>query len=748
MIYRLVQFLVRYRVVVIVAAAIALAAGGIFSGGVAGKLTSAGFEDPNSESRTAAEVLAHDFGRGDSNVLLLVTVRAGVDVDDPAVAAEGLALTREFAGEPGVVDVASYWSQRAAPLASVDRTQALVLGRIVGEPDDVATRIEQLTASYTRSDARFDIAVGGAAAIAAQLRDTTEADHIRAEAIAFPILLLLLLLVFRSVVAALLPLMVGAIAVVGALVILKLLTGVTDVAVYALNLTAGLGLGLAIDYSLFIVSRFREELAAGRAVNEAVVRTVRTAGRTVAFSGVTVAISLSALLIFPQVFLRSFAYSGIAVTAVAMVGAVVVLPALLAIFGHRVDALGIPGTRRRRPASAAGGGGWHRFAMAVMRRPIPIATGVTAVLLLLGAPFLNVEFGGIDSRVLPAGNQARVVSDEIRKNFAAREHAATTVVVPDIGDPVAGTTRIDAYAGELSAVPGVARVDAVTGSYIGGSRVAANPAAANHIDVEGTWLAVIPAVEPTSPQARSMVSDLRAVRAPFHGVLIGGPSAEFADSQQTLLQRLPVAIGIIAVVTFVLLFLMFGSLFVPTKAILLNLLSLTAMFGAMVWVFQDGHLSGLLDFTATGALDTTIPILMFCLAFGVSMDYEVFLLSRIKEEYDRTGDNAAAVASGLARTGGIVTAAAALLATVLFIVATSGITLIKLFGIGLMLAVIMDATLIRSCLVPAIMKLAGRVNWWLPRPLRRLHRRIEFSEAPDEDKSGKDNRRKGSYVEA
>ncbi|MGH3916818.1 MAG: MMPL family transporter [Pseudonocardiaceae bacterium] len=719
----LARFLVRRRVLVVSVAIVVLVLGGLFGSGVASSLTSGGFEDPHAESSVAAEVLERDFGRGDANLLLLVTTRAGVD--DPAVTQAGLALTKELADEAGIIDVASYWSQQAAPLASTDRTQALILGRIVGDEDEVAQRVDQLITTYTRSNDQLDIAVGGSAAVAAQLRDTIEADHTRAQAIAFPVLLVLLLLVFGSVVAALLPLAVGAIAVIGTLAVLQLLTGVTDVSVYALNLATGLGLGLAIDYSLFMVSRFREELAAGRAIDEAVVQTVQTAGRTVAFSGVTVAISLSALLIFPQVFMRSFAYSGIAVVAVAVIGVFIVLPALLAILGHRVDAFRL----RRRRVVPAGEGRWHRIAVAVMRRPIPIATGVLAVLLLLGAPFLNVEFGGIDSRVLPAGSQAHLVGEEVRENFAARESAPVTVVVPDSGDSAADTASIAQYAGELSTVPGVARVDALTGSYISGQRIAANPAAANQADADGTWLSVIPAVEPISPAAKTLVADLRAVDAPFDGVLIGGPSATFVDSQQSLFRLLPVAIGIIAAVTFVLLFLMFGSLLVPTTAIVLTLLSLTATFGAMVWVFQDGHLSGLLGFTATGTLDTSIPILMFCLAFGVSMDYEVFLLSRIKEEYDRTGDNTTAVAMGLARTGGIVTAAAALLATVLIVFATSGVILIKLFGIGLALAVIVDATLIRLCLVPAAMKLAGPANWWLPRPLRRIHPRFISSEA-------------------
>jgi RND superfamily putative drug exporter len=727
MLASLARFLIRRRGVVLSAVSVAIVACGVFGSGVASHLISGGFEDPNTESSRAAELLDRDFARRDSNLLLLVTARAGVD--NPEVTQAGLALTRELAREPGVVDVASYWSLRAAPLASTDRTQALVLGRIVGEEDQVNERVEQLIAAYTRSDDQLDIAVGGSAAIGRQVGDTIESDGVRAEAIAFPTTLVLLLLIFGSVVAALLPLAIGTIAVVGTFAILQLLAGVTDVSIYALNLAAGLGLGLAIDYSLFIVSRFREELASGWDVHDAVVHTVRTAGKTVAFSGATVAISLAALLLFPQAFMRSFAYAGIAVVGLTVISVLVVLPALLAVLGHRVDALRI----LRRRAIAQDQGRWHRIAVAVMRRPIPIATVVVAVLLLLGAPFLNVEFGGLDSRVLPPGNPARLVSEELSRNFAGIESSAAIVVAPDSGNPAANSAQIDAYAAALSTVNGVGRVDALTGSYVDGARIAeANPTSARFASSDGTWLSVVPAVQPFSAAAQTMVADLRAVDAPFDGALIGGPTAAFVDTQQSLFRGIPLAVGVIAAVTFILLFLMFGSLLVPTKALVLNLLSLTAMFGAMVWIFQDGHLSGLLGFTATGTLDLSTPILMFCLAFGVSMDYEVFLLSRIKEEYDRTGDNTAAVAMGLERTGGIVTAAAAVLATVLATFAASGISLIKLFGVGLALAVVIDATLVRVALVPAFMKLAGEANWWLPRPLRRVYERFHISEVRSE----------------
>ncbi len=725
-------FLVRRRVVVCAAAVVALVVCGALGSGVAQKLTSGGLLDPGAESSRAAEALGRDFGQEERNLLLLVTAQEGVD--DPAVARAGRALTRELAAEAGVVDVESYWTLRAPTLASTDGTQALVVGRILGDEDEVGRRVERLAAAYTRSDDLLRVAVGGPAEVFRQVLETSESDLVRAEAIAFPITLALLLLVFGSVVAALLPLAVGGLAVVGTFALLALLTGVTDVSIYALNLTTGLSLGLAIDYSLFVVSRFREELAAGADVGNAVVTTVRTAGKTVAFSSATVAISLSALLIFPQAFMRSFAYVGIAVTGIALLGALVVLPALLAVLGRRVDSLRIG----RQRAVVAGQGRWHRIAVVVMRRPVPIATAVVALLVLLGLPFLGVEFGGTDDRVLPAGNPARLVAEDLRENFAGQEFSAATVVVPGDEDLAIDSRReLNSYAAELSAVDGVQRVDAATGFYIDGTRVApAGPIAERFASQAGTWLSVVPAVEPISPAGAAMVADLRAVDAPFGDVLVGGSSAVFVDARESLLARVPAAVGIIAAVTFLLLFLMFGSLLVPTKALVLNLLSLTAMFGAMVWVFQDGHLSGLLGFTPTGTLDLTIPILMFCMAFGLSMDYEVFLLSRMKEEHDRHGDNAAAVAMGLEKTGGIVTAAAALLAAVLLTFATSGITLVKLFTIGLALAVVMDATLVRMCLVPAFMKLAGEANWWLPRPLRRIYDRFGISDTVEPARPG------------
>jgi RND superfamily putative drug exporter len=533
-----------------------------------------------------------------------------------------------------------------------------------------------------------------------------------------------------------LPLAVGVLSIVGTFLVLRVISEVTDVSIYALNLTTALGLGLAIDYSLFVVSRYREELRAGRDPREAVVRTVRTAGRTVAFSALTVAASLLATLVFPFFFLRSFAYSGVAVAVLAGLFSVVVLPAILYALGHRVNAL----TVRRQSLTPPEEGVWHRIATVVMRRPVPIATAVIVLLLVLGSPFLGLHLSQPDDRVLPEDAPARQVNDIVRDEFGAEEAGALSVVAGDVGDRGDDAT-VGAYAAELARLPGVSRVDASTGTYCGegsaeqfgcspGDLVLGPDASDRYagFSADGaTYLSVVPAVEPMSDAGEQLVHDVRGADSPWP-VQVAGQSATLVDTNDSLFSRLPLALGLIALITFVLLFMMFGSVLIPVKAVVLNLFSLTATFGAMVWIFQDGNLSGLLDFTATGGLASAMPILMFCVAFGLSMDYEVFLLSRIKEEHDRTGDNQRSVAVGLERTGRIVTAAAVLMAVIFLAFATGRVSFIKMFGLGLTLAVLLDAFIIRGTLVPAFMRLAGEWNWWAPGPLRRFHDRFGVSE--------------------
>ena len=740
------RFVVRRRRLVLVVSLLVMLGAGAAGGGVAKYLSGGGFEDPAAESAQAKRALESSFGTRNPNLVLLVTATDG-SVDSATAAAAGAALTRELGAEAGITQAVSYWTLGSPPpLRSNDGSQALVLATIDGDDDQVAKVIEHLSPRYTRpggaevgarpDQVAISVAVGGFAEVFRQISTQIEHDLVRAELISLPLILILLVLVFGSVVAASLPLGIGALAVIGTFLVLRVLASFTQVSIFALNLTTALGMGLAIDYSLFVVSRYREELAAGpegrpgvaagREPGDAIVHTVRTAGRTVIFSAVTVAISLAAMLVFPLAFLRSFAYAGIAVVALAAVGAVVVLPALLAVLGHRVEKWVV----WRRPVKAEGTGFWHRVAMAVMRRPVPIAAAVVGVLALLGAPFFNIAFGLPDDRNLPASASSRQVQDTIRTQFASNEASALSVVAANVGNPQTRLGDLQRYAEDLSRAPGAARVDTLAGSYAGGRQVAPpNEASARFAGADGTWLSVVPAVEPYSEAGETLVKAVRDVPSPFAGVKVAGASAELVDSKESLFGRMPLALGLIALVTFVALFLMTGGVLVPVKAIVVNLLSLSASFGAMVWIFQEGNLSGLLGFTATGTIATTMPILMFCIAFGLSMDYEVFLLSRIKEEYDASGDNVSSVALGLERTGRIVTAAAALLAVVFLAFATSQVTFIKLFGLGLALAVILDATLIRAVLVPAFMRLAGDANWWAPAPLRRLHNRFGISES-------------------
>jgi len=726
MLTRLGLFIVRRRRVILVGAVLFVVASFAVAGGVASRLTSGGFADPSSESERAAAQLQRQFGAKEPNVVLLVSAKHG-SVDDAAVRAAGLRVTRELARQPSVGQVASYWSlDDAAPLKSKDGRQALVLGVIAGSDDHVNDVAKVLSPKFTREDAVVQVAVGGRAEVFRQVGDTIKKDLSRAESIAFPITLVLLVLVFGSVVAAGLPLLVGVVAIAGSFLALYVISAITDVSVYSLNLTTAMGLGLAIDYSLFVVSRFREELRNGLSTDDAVVRTVATAGRTVSGSALTVAVSLLALWLFPLSFLRSFAYAGVAVSVLAALGAVLVLPALLAVLGHRVDSLRV---FRHREPKPVGEGIWHRVAMLVMRRPIPIATVVILFRLVLGIPFLRLQIGLPDDRVLSPSHSSRQVQDQIRSNFTSNEAGALQVIAPGLADPAARSAAITSYAESLSRLGGVARVDALTGSYVKGTAVPAPPATTTRFEgPRGTWLSVVPAVEPLSPAGERLTHDVRALASPIGPVLVAGQPASLVDSKHALFERLPWAALWIAVATFGLLFLMFGSVVVPIKALVLNVLSLTATFGAMVWIFQDGHLSGFLDFTPTGTLAATMPILMFCVAFGLSMDYEVFLLSRIKEEHDRTHDNVRSVALGLERTGRIVTAAAVLISVVFLAFATSGVAFIKLFGIGLALAVLIDAFVIRATLVPAFMRLAGEVNWWAPAPMRRFYERFGISE--------------------
>ncbi|MFC4609566.1 MMPL family transporter [Streptomyces maoxianensis] len=704
-------------------AALVLTALAVFAGsGVAERMGSGGWEDPAAESTYATAALEREFPSSQPNVLLLVD-SGQASVDAPAVAAEGRRLAERLAAEKEVTGVGSYWQTGSPALRAEDGRQALIAARIEGDEKARAEVLERIAPDFRGAHGPVEVSIGGPVAVQHEMTTIIQEDLLRAELIALPVTLVLLVMVFGSAIAALLPLGVGIVAILGTNAVLRGITEFADVSVFAQNLTTALGLGLAIDYALFIVRRFREELAAGAEVREAVGITLRTAGRTVLFSALTVAVSLAAMLVFPQYFLRSFAYAGIAVVLLAAGAALILLPAALMLLGHRVNALDLRRLLRRgrgkggassEETGADGegaGGGWARVAALVMRRAPLFAFATVAGLVLLGLPFLGVKFGTPDDRQLPSTAESHVVQQQIRDGFPGSPAGGLAVVAQQADSRKAATTpaAYAEYRDRVAALPGVLRVDGPVTS--GGA----------------AYFTVQPKGEAVGEEAQRLVHELRDVPAPFE-TSVTGRAAVLEDSKAAIADRLPLALVIIAVVTLLLVFLLTGSVLIPIQAVVLNALSLTAMFGAVVWVFQDGNLSGLLAFTSTGDIETTLPVLMFCIAFGLSMDYGVFLLSRIKEEYDRTHDHEHAVRFGLQRTGGLITAAAVILAVVMVGIGTSRVTNTKMLGLGIALAVLMDAMVVRSLLVPAVMKLTGASTWWAPAPLRRFHQRFGLSE--------------------
>ncbi|MFJ8444763.1 MMPL family transporter [[Kitasatospora] papulosa] len=698
-------------------AALVITALAVLAGsGVADRMGSGGWEAPDAESTWTTRVLEREFPASQPNLLLLVD-SGGASVDDPAVTAEAVRLTDRLSAEPGITGVGSYWRTKSPALRSSDGHEAIVAARIGGDEKGAGEILDRIAPVYRGAHGPVEVSVGGPVAVRHEMQSIIQEDLLRAELIALPVTLVLLVMVFGSAVAALLPLGVGIVAILGTNAVLRGITEFTDVSVFAQNLTTALGLGLAIDYALFIMRRFREELSAGADPRTAIGTTLRTAGRTVLFSALTVAVSLAAMMVFPHYFLRSFAYAGIAVVLLAAVAALILLPAALMLLGPRVNALDLRRLmRRRRGKPAAGpdaspdasedsGRGWARFSVLVMRRAPVFAVVTTVGLVLLGLPFLGVKFGTADDRQLPATAESRIVQEHIREGFPGSPGGGLEILAEGAASP----GRYADFKERIESLPGVQQVNGpVTGDGF-------------------AYYDVLPEGESVGQEAQDLVRQLRAEPAPFD-TSVTGTAAVLVDSKDAIADRLPWAVGIIVVVTLLLVFLLTGSVLIPLQAVVLNALSLTAMFGAVVWVFQDGNLSGILSFTSTGDIETTLPVLMFCVAFGLSMDYGVFLLSRIKEEYDRTGDHEHAVTFGLRRTGGLITAAAVILAVVMVAIGTSRVTNTKMLGLGIALAVLMDAMVVRSLLVPAVMKLMGRVTWWAPAPLRAFHRRFGLSE--------------------
>ena len=726
---------------IIAAALLIMVAAAIYGVPVTNSLSNGGFRDPTSQSWRASELLSDKFDTGDMQMVVAVTSQTGVH--GAAADAAGRDIVAQLQASPYVAQVQSAWTAPAAAapaLVSADGKTGLIVAGITGGDSAAQAHAKELSEQLPAFTG-VTVKVGGEAMSYVQIVEQTMKDLQVMEAIALPVSFVVLVWVFGGLLAAALPLAVGVFAILGSMAVMRLLTAVTEVSIFALNLILALGLALAIDYTLLIVSRFRDEVARGDSRDEALLRTMSTAGRTVLFSAVTVALSMVSMMFFPMPFLKSFAYAGVAAVAFAALAAVVVTPAALALLGQRLDSWDVRRLARRllgraepqsRPVDQRV---FYRLAKAVMRQPIPIGLVVVGLLVVLGAPFLGIKWGYLDDRVLPQSATARQLGDQMRNDFDVNALTDVTVVVPDM----TGLTpaELGDYAAELSRIPDVTAVSSPGGAYADGVHVGP-PTAATGLNDGSAFLTVNSTAPLYSQASETQLDRLHAVTPPAgRETMFAGAAQINRDTAQAVSSRLPFVLALIGIVTFVLMFLLTGSVVLPLKTLVLNMLSLSAAFGALVWIFQDGHLGGL-GTTTTGTLVASVPVLLFCLAFGLSMDYEVFLISRIREYWEESGktnaDNEESVAMGLAHTGRVVTAAALLMAITFASLIAANVSVMRIFGLGVPLAVLMDATLVRMLLVPAFMKVLGRVNWWAPAPLARLHRHIGISDSPAEPK--------------
>lgn len=712
-------FVARRALLVLMVGIIAVLGAATYGAGVFDSLSEGGFDDPSSETSQALEVERETFGNQGVDVVAIYS-SDDLPADDPAFRD---AVQETLAGVPAdlVSRVISYYDTPDPALLSEDGFATQVLISLAGETQDEYLEHYDELAPFLEADADgITTDLAGSFAVYNDVNEISENDLRRAELLSAPVVLLLSLLIFGSLVAASMPVLVGVIAVLGALAVVRVISLFAEVSIFSVNVIILIGLGLAIDYALFIVSRFREELATlpvddPDAVSTALTTTMNTAGRTILFSGLTVAAAMSSLLVFPQAFLKSMGYGGVAAVVVAMVASLTVLPAVLRLLGRRIDAGRMP-WRRGVPVSGAGDadGRWARLARAVMRRPIVVSVAVVVVLLAVAAPFLGVKWGSVDYRVLPPDAPAHVAADVLNDRFGDEKSTANLVLE---GVDEAG---VAAYVAAVEQVPGVDAVQPVAQ------------------DGDTTLLRAVWEGNSQSEASQQLVEDIRAVDPSEGTALVGGLTADTVDLLDSIADKLPWMGLIVVVIMLVLLFLAFGSLILPIKAVVMNVVSVVASFGVVTWIFSDGNLEGLLGFESTGYMDATQPILMLAILFGLSMDYEVFLLSRVREHWDSLADsglspaerNAEAVAVGVQKTGRIITSAALLLAVVIGAFSMSGIVFMKLIGIGMLVALLLDATVVRALLVPATMKLLGSTNWWAPAPMRRWWERYGFREEP------------------
>jgi RND superfamily putative drug exporter len=720
MLHRYGEFVARRARILLVLSALAMVGAAIVGLGAFDKLRNGGFDDPASSSSRAQALIEEEFG-GRANLVLLVTPREGT-VDDPAALADGRSLTAALAAEPYVSEVVSYFDSASPQLRSEGGADALILAHLESADGETNERTEAIVERYSGAYGSLTLNVGGPAGINHDVTAQVTSSLAIAEAIAVPLTLLLLVLAFGSFVSALLPLAVGGVAILGTFAELAILGSVTDVSIFAINLTTALGLGLGIDYALFMVSRFREQLAAGQSVPDAVAHTVATAGRTVIYTALAVMAALAALLVFPLFFLRSFGYAGIGVVAIAALGALVLLPALLAVLGHRVNAGRV---RFLRTAEANASPFWGRLAGRVMRRPALLGLPVVGLLLLAGSPLLGVVFGTPDQGVLHTNVASRQVADALATRFPGNTAAPIEVVTTG----AVASDDVASFARTLSLLPDVAQVSSSAGAYRDGTALPPSDMDSARAGSDAQWFTVVTTLPDKSDRGQELVRTIRAMPGPGDtDVLVTGADAALIDTKAAIAARLPIAVGLVLLTTLVVLFLFTGSVVQPVRAVLLNVLSLGATMGVLTWIFQEGHLAGLLGFTPR-PMDMSMTVLLFCIAFGLSMDYEVFVLSRIKELHDRGEAPSVAVPDGLARSGRIVSTAAALLAVSFFAFGTSTVSFLQMFGIGTGLAILIDATLIRGILVPAAMRLLGRAAWYAPTPLRRVQARLALEDA-------------------
>ena len=658
------------------------------------RFDSGGYSDPASDSAKVAEYLKDTFDAPNPSLVLAVQSKSG-SVDDLAVVADAQALESQIRNEPDTDKVISYWSLGNSPfLKSKDGNSGLMF--VYFKTTDF-TETAKLGGNYQEKyDGKYrnlEVYVSGEAVFANAINGNIQEDLKVAEFISIPLTFLLLLLVFGALVASAMPLVIGITAIIGTFFVMYLLTLFTDVSIFVLNLTTGLGLGLGIDYALLIVNRFREELAKGLSKESAIVNTMKTAGKTVFYSGLTVVVTLISLIFFPLNFLKSMGYAGASVVALAVFGALIPLPALLVMLGEKVN----KGRVRRGALIQREDGRWAQVARFVMRKPITVVAGSLAILFLFISPIGNAKFGQVDTDQLPATDRAYISSKFIAEQFPGEEGNPIEIVFPNGSSQ---TAEISDFTTRLSSIDGIARV--------GEPQVVGNA-----VRVEAVHL-----MKPRTPAGQALIEEIRALPSP-DGMLVGGFAADYADTQGAIADTLPIVFGWVVLIVLLLLFAFTGSLILPIKAVVLNFLSLAATIGVLWWVFGEGNLQSVVgDFILTGIIDTNMMVLVAIVAFGLSMDYEVFLLSRIKEEHDAGRSNTESVAIGLQKSARIITAAAFILAIVFAAFVTSGVTAIKLLGFGVAFAILLDATLIRALLVPALMRLFVERNCRAPKALK------------------------------